>query len=63
MSENGSNLVIANMLNSRKKKVFLISQHSEVEISISDDKYEIEKIIVDKVIQSYKNFLLTQSKS
>ena len=60
LNKYGNYLVISNVLHNRKKKVFLVSQDSEVEISLSNDKHEIEKIIVEKVIQNYKNFLQTQ---
>lgn len=54
----GHKLVIANELNSRKNKVTLVSANDHEVIALkNEDNLEIEKIIVEKVIERHKEFM------
>ena len=54
----GHKLVIANELNTRKNKVTLVSANDHQLITVSnEDNIEIEKIIVEKVIQRHDFYI------
>ena len=52
----GHKLVIANELNTRKNKVILVSDNDNQEITVSNND-EIEKLIVEEVIQRHDNYI------
>lgn len=54
----GHKLVIANELNTRKNKVTLVSANDHELVTVSnEDDIEIEKLIVEKVIERHKKFI------
>lgn len=58
MKRYGHKLVIANELNTRKHKVTLVTENESEDILVgSNDEIEIEKLIVDNVVQRHDQFI------
>jgi hypothetical protein len=55
--------VIANELNTRKNKVTLVSENDHEFISVkNEDNLEIEKLIVEKVIERHNEYIRISKK-
>jgi phosphopantothenate-cysteine ligase len=58
LNKYGHKLVIANELNTRKNKVTLVSENDHEFVSVkNEDNLEIEKLIVEKVIERHNEYI------
>ncbi len=63
LNKYGHKLVIANELNTRKNKVTLVSENDHELIAVkNEDNIEIEKLIVEKVIERHNEYIRISKK-